>query len=103
MWPLTWVQDGTVVTFTTSLGSVSPVPGGIPGSVFLPLPTSDGIVTVLLTAGDEPGLAVVTATTGGRIGTVEVQLVACLCLPVVMRDYVPAPTFTSPANAVFSP
>jgi hypothetical protein len=82
------VQVGTIVTFSTSLGLLSPASGGTLGTVSLPLSTSDeGIVTALLTADLEPGWAVVTATAGGQIGVVEVQFVASLYLPLVMRGF----------------
>ncbi len=78
------VQDGTVVTFATSLGSVS-----VPGTAVLPHGvTSGGVVTALLTAGLEPGLAVVTATAKGEIGTVQVQFVSLIYLPLVVRNHV---------------
>ena len=50
------VTDGTVVTFTTSLGSFPATPHTAT--------TSDGVATATLTSGDTPGQATVTADAG---------------------------------------
>ncbi|MCP4539978.1 MAG: hypothetical protein GY832_22790 [Chloroflexi bacterium] len=82
------VQAGTIVTWTTFLGLLSPISSGSPGTVFLPLGTSaEGVVTALLTAALEPGWAVVTATAGGQTGTIQVQFVALVYLPLLMRSF----------------
>jgi hypothetical protein len=56
--------------------------------VVLPLGTSaGGVVTALLTAGLEPGTAVVTATTDDQSATVQVYFVASVYLPLVVRSF----------------
>ncbi len=82
------VRDGTVVTFATSLGTVSPALDVSAG----------GVVTAFLTAGLEPGLAVVTATAKGEIGTVQVHFVVRLYLPLVLRNYDPAVPTSTPTS-----
>jgi CSLREA domain-containing protein len=56
------VADGTVVTFTTSLGTIAPPTR----------PTSNGLATVTLASGYTAGVATVTATAGVVSGTTTV-------------------------------
>ncbi|MBM3134004.1 MAG: hypothetical protein FJZ89_01685 [Chloroflexi bacterium] len=60
------VTDGTVVSFTTSLGSIAPPTR----------PTSNGLATVTLTSGNTAGIALVTATAGIAVGTLPVTFTA---------------------------
>jgi len=61
------VSDGTVVTFTTSLGSL--------GSDTVTKTTLSGVATATLSS-EEPGVAVVTATSDSRFDTVVVTFTA---------------------------
>jgi hypothetical protein len=70
------VQDGTVVTFTTSLGAIAPTTGTIFG----------GIATTTLTSSLSPGQAMVTATAGERTGITVIRIGRCYCLPLIWRD-----------------
>jgi hypothetical protein len=72
------VADGTVVSFTTTLGSIS--------SSAL---TSGGVATATLTSPSNPGIAVVTATVGGIYGQTSVtftEAVHTIYLPIVTQN-----------------
>ena len=56
------VADGTVVTFTTTLGAIAP----------LTRTTTNGVATAVLTSGSTSGIAVVGATAGSRWGSTNV-------------------------------
>ena len=58
------VHDGTVVTFTTSLGRIDPVEAR----------TREGRVTVRLIGDGRSGTAVVTAISGAAIGSIEIPV-----------------------------
>jgi hypothetical protein len=58
------VADGTLVTFTTSLGSFPTTP--------YTRSTTNGLATAVLTSSTQAGTSVVTATTGATSGTAEV-------------------------------
>lgn len=60
----TTVHDGTVVTFTTTLGRIEPVEAR----------TKDGRVTVRLVGDGRTGTAVVTAISGPAIGSIEIAV-----------------------------
>jgi hypothetical protein len=62
------VADGTVVTFTTNLGSFSTVP--------YTRMTTDGVAEATLTAGTELGMATVTVTATDAVSNAVVQFVA---------------------------
>jgi len=59
------VADGTVVTFTTSLGEV--------GSTEITKTTTGGVATAVLTSGTTAGTAVITATSDSRVATTTVE------------------------------
>jgi adhesin/invasin len=61
------VANGTVVTFTTSLGQV-----GV-GSTWFTKTTSTGVATAILTSGNTAGTAIVTATSDSRVATTTVR------------------------------
>jgi hypothetical protein len=72
-------SDGTVVTFTTSLGTVVP-------TITV---TADGIATATLTSGDVGGTSTVTATTDSLSNSVEVTFTTAdfyIYLPLVLRN-----------------
>lgn len=58
------VHDGTVVTFTTSLGRIEPTEAR----------TREGRVTVRLIGDGRSGTAVVTALSGAAIGSIEIPV-----------------------------
>jgi adhesin/invasin len=60
------VADGTVVSFTTSLGTIAP----------LIQPTTGGVAISTLTSGNTAGTAMVTATAGIAVGTLPVTFTA---------------------------
>ena len=60
------VADGTVVSFTNSLGAIAP----------LTQPTTGGVATSTLTSGNIAGMAMVTATAGIAVGTLPVTFTA---------------------------
>ena len=60
------VMDGTVVTFTTDLGSFP--------MTFYTRTTAGGVATAVLTSSTRAGTSVVTATAGAAIGTAEISL-----------------------------
>jgi len=62
------VEDGTVVTFTTSLGQV--------GSTTVTDTTSSGVATAVLTSETTAGTAIITATSGSVTGTTTVTFTA---------------------------
>jgi hypothetical protein len=74
--------EGMVVTFTTSLGSLSPITA-----------TTDenGVAVAMLTAGMDSGTATVVATIVGDTGTVDVIFVEVgfpeIYIPVVFKSY----------------
>ncbi len=63
-----WVADGTVVTFTTNLGSFPTTPYA--------RTTVSGVVTATLTAGNTSGQAIVTADAGTDEGQTTVEFTA---------------------------
>jgi hypothetical protein len=69
------VEDGTVVTFTTSLGTVAPVTAT----------TTGGVATTTFTASLTPGSATVTATVGSQTGKVTIQISEICYLPLILR------------------
>ncbi len=69
------VEDGTVVTFTTSLGAVVPVTAT----------TTGGVATTTFTASLTPGSATVTATAGSQVGTTNIQIGEICYLPLIRR------------------
>jgi hypothetical protein len=70
------VQDGTVVTFTTSLGAIAPVTAT----------TTGGVATTTFTSSLTPGSATVTATVGSQTGTVTIQIGEICYLPLIRRE-----------------
>lgn len=73
------IVDGTVVTFTTSLGVISPATDT----------TSDGEALTTLTSGSTVGTATVTATADSKAGNALVTFVTRIFLPLVMKSYTP--------------
>jgi len=72
-------SDGTVVTFTTDLGTVVPTT----------TVTTNGIATTTLTSGDVGGTATVTATTDHLSDTTKVEFTTVsfnVYLPLVLRN-----------------
>jgi len=63
------VPDGTMVTFTTPLGTF------MGGGTEIEATTLGSQVVVVLTAGDEPGVAIVTAAVGVDSGQIEVEFI----------------------------
>jgi hypothetical protein len=70
----------TQVTFSASVGTLTP-----------PTATTDmsGEALVTYTAGEEPGWATITATSGATVGVMQVQIVPYnhIYLPLVLRNY----------------
>jgi len=77
------VADGTIVSFTTSLGSL-----GDQGSLLLPAITVNGVATTTLTSGSKTGTALVTATVTTRFATTTVEFIGghTVYLPLVLRN-----------------
>jgi adhesin/invasin len=87
------VADGTVVTFTTSLGSV--------GSISVTKMTTNGIATATLTS-QLPGTATITATAGLTSATTTVFFKAGLPYTVTLQAYptsIPVAGYTSTLTA----
>ena len=74
------VADGTVVTFTTSLGSL--------GSDTITRTTTSGVATAVLTSGTTAGTAVITATADSKYDVTTVIIYAFqIYLPVVLKSF----------------
>ncbi len=73
------VSNGTLVTFTTSLGEV--------GSTQVTKTTSSGVATAILTSGNTAGTAIVTATSDSRVATTTVQFMPLLPYTVTLVAY----------------
>ena len=71
------VQNGTVVTFTTSLGSISPVTDT----------TTNGIVTGLFTTSLQPGTAIISVMAESQTKSIAIQIGRGLYLPLVLRNH----------------
>lgn len=70
------MANGTVVTFATTLGTLTP----------LTCTTLGGEATTTLIAGTEPGRAVITVRAESLVETVEVDFRATLYLPLIWKD-----------------
>jgi|GEM_PF-1746912 len=68
---------GTVITFSTSLGTVTP----------LTSTTVNGVATATLTAGKEAGTGLVTVWAGTLVETVEVEFHTTVFLPIILASY----------------
>jgi len=66
------VADGTVVTFTTSLGTLVLSPVEALGSDAITRTTTSGVATAVLTSGTTAGTAIITATATSIYDTAEV-------------------------------
>jgi len=77
------VRDGTVVTFTTTAGSL--------GSTTVTKTTVNGVATAALTSSTTPGSATVTATADGKQGQASVDFYYVvwhrIYLPFIMKNY----------------
>jgi adhesin/invasin len=81
------VAPGTVVTFATSLGTLSSSSGTVQFPSPSPLLSSDDVVTTLRTSSLDAGIAVVTATAEGAVGTIEVPFVPLDVHTVTVQVY----------------
>jgi hypothetical protein len=70
------VKDGTVVTFTSSLGAITPYTAT----------TGGGVAVGTLTAGLDPGDAVITITVGDLQETVRIQIGHRFYLPLLLFE-----------------
>jgi parallel beta-helix repeat protein len=81
------VPDGTSITFSTTLGTFTGGVTEIEGT------TVGGYASVTLTAGDVPGVAIVTGTVGADSGQLEVELIE---VEEAESSPTPGPTEVSP-------
>ena len=73
------VTDGTVVTFTTSLGGL--------GSDLITKTTLNGMATAVLTSGTAAGTAVVTVTADSKVATTTVEFTPLLPYTLTLAAY----------------
>ncbi|MBM4464474.1 MAG: hypothetical protein FJ014_02710 [Chloroflexi bacterium] len=88
------VADGTVVTFTTSLGEV--------GSTEVARTTTSGVATATLTSGDTAGVAAITATADSEVATTVVTFTPDVPYTITLVAYptsIPIGWFTSTITA----
>ena len=89
------VLNGTVVTFTTSLGEV--------GSTVVTKTTRSGVATATLTSGSTTGTAIITATSDSKFDTTTVDIIAPTPTSTPTATQTSTPTSTSTPTPTSTP